>query len=61
MLRVLLCIPHDVEPSAASADLDVISETLSWAVDPNVEMEIEAVLLSGSQPPTLEQWLASLR
>jgi len=60
-LQVLLCLPHDVELAAASSDLDIISETLRWAVDPGVEMEIEAVWLSGTHDATLAAWLATLK
>ena len=60
VLRVLLCLPYDLDAEAASADLDIISETLRWAVDPDVEMDIEAVWLSGAHEATLPAWLAGL-
>lgn len=59
-LRVLLCLPYDLDADAASADLDTISETLRWAVDHDVEMDIEAVWLSGTHEATLPAWLAGL-
>lgn len=60
VLRVLLCVPEDVDAVAASDDLDIISETLRWAVAPDVEVEVEAVWLSGSHEATLSAWLAML-
>lgn len=59
-LRVMLCLPHDLDADSASADLDIISETLRWAVDPDVEMDVEAVWLSGTHGATLPYWLAGL-
>lgn len=59
-LRILLCLPQDVDPDSAEGDLDIISDTLRWAVDPGVEMEVEAVWLSGDQGPTLFSWLVKL-
>lgn len=59
-LRILLCLPYDLDTDTASADLDIISETLRWAVDPDVEMDIEAVWLSGDHEATLPVWLAGL-
>ncbi len=59
-LRILLCLPYDLDTDTASADLDIISETLRWAVDPDVEMDIEAVWLSGDHEATLSAWLAGL-
>ena len=60
-LRVLLCLPFDVAPGAAAKDLDIVAETLRWAVDPTVEMEIEAVWLSDAPDSTLGSWLDNLR
>ena len=59
-LRVVLCLPFDLDSDKASDDLDIISETLRWAVDPEVQMSIEAVWLSGTQTPTLPNWLSGL-
>jgi hypothetical protein len=61
VLRVLLCLPFDVSPGAAAKDLDIVAETLRWAVDPGVEMEIEAVWLFDAPESTLGSWLDKLR
>jgi hypothetical protein len=60
MLRILVCLPHDVDVDAASADLDTISDTLRWGVDGDVEMEIDAVWLSGTEDASIDRWLAGL-
>lgn len=59
-LRILLCLPYDLDADTASTDLDIISETLRWAVDPDVEMDIEALWQSGTHEGTLAAWLAGL-
>jgi len=59
-LRVVLCLPYYLDVDAASADLDIISERLRYAVDPDVEIDIEAVWLSGPHEVTLSNWLAGL-
>lgn len=58
-VRILVCLPHDVDIDAANADLDTISDTLRWGVDGDVEMEIEAVWLSGNVT-SIDRWLAGL-
>jgi len=60
-LRVLLCLPHDVQPEAALEDLDIISETLRWSVDEDMEVTLEAVWLDGDGSSTMDAWLAALR
>lgn len=59
-VKILLCLPTDVDEAAAATDIDVIAETLRWGVDSDVPLELEAVWLSGSRSPTLEQWLSQL-
>ena len=59
-LRVLLCLPADLNSAAACDDLDIISETLRWAINPDIEMDVEAVWLSGNHEKTLRVWLAAL-
>lgn len=59
-LVVLVCLPHDLDADAAASDLEIISETLRWGVAPEVEMELEAVWLSGTQEGSLSAWLAAL-
>ena len=59
-LRVLLCLPHDVEPEAALGDLEVVSETLRWSVDEDMELTLEAVWLEGDHGPTMDAWLDAL-
>lgn len=59
-LCILVCFPHDVDVAAANVDLDTISDTLRWGVDGDVEMEIEAVWLSGNEAASVDRWLASL-
>lgn len=60
-LVILLCLPQDVDRLAAEHDLDIIYKTLLWAVEPTVEIELEAVWMSDSQPGSLRQWLDCLR
>jgi hypothetical protein len=60
-LWVVLCLPFDVRPEAALADLDVVSETLRWSVDENVDLALQAVWLDGDHSPTMDEWLAELR
>lgn len=60
-LRVLLCLPFDVAPEVAVKDLEVITETLRWALEPQVEMEIEVAWLSDVPDPSLAAWLDNLR
>lgn len=59
-LRILVCLPHDVDIDTANADLDMISDTLRWGIDGDIEMEIEAVWLSGNEEASIDRWLASL-
>jgi len=59
-LRILLCLPDDVDPTEAASVLDIVSDTLLWAVDPNVAIELEAVWLLDGQPNSLAQWLMKL-
>jgi len=59
-LHILICLPHDTNLLSANRDLDIIAETLMSAVDPEVEMEIEAVWLSDKESMTLGHWLDRL-
>jgi hypothetical protein len=59
-VRLLVCLPHDVDAIAANDDLDAISETLRWGLDGEVELEIEAVWLSGNEEAGIDRWLAGL-
>jgi len=60
-LLVLVCLPEEVAPVSVAGDLDTILETLRWAVDPGLAVELQALWLSGLQSPTLGSWLANLR
>lgn len=60
-LVILLCLPQDVDRSAAEHDLDIVHQTLLWAVEPAVEITLEAVWMSDSQSDNLCQWLDCLR
>ena len=59
-VSILLCLPAEVDTTAASSDLDIITETLHWAVDSPVEINIEAVWLSGNGPCSIAHWLSRL-
>jgi hypothetical protein len=59
-LCVLVCIPHDVAVAAANADLDTIADTLRWGVNGDVEIEIEAVWVSGNEEASIDRWLGNL-